>query len=81
MAEQIRTARLVVEALDRALADLHGRSVMSGSEVVDRLLELRTVVDDIGRVEALEAAPGSPDRRTRFLLRHPHPRNTVPDRG
>jgi hypothetical protein len=68
--EMAAKSELIVEVLDRALAGVQGHALMSRQEVIDMLLDLRTALDDIARVECLEHAVARSERRSRFLRAH-----------
>jgi hypothetical protein len=72
-----KNERLIFDVLDRVLEDVRGRAVMSRSEVIDLLLDLRTAVDDIARVDCLGFAVAPSGRRPRFLRTH-HRHQSVP---
>ena len=73
----VRTEGLVVGVLDRALSDAQGRTLMSRSEVIDLLLDLRTVVDDIVRLACLESDTSASDSGSRFLRGHHRVRHSA----
>src|SRR5437773_7038490 len=81
LAMDVQTESLVVGVLDRALLDVQGRTLMSRSEVIDLLLDLRTVVDDIVRLACLESDTSASDSGSRFLRGHHRVRHSALSRG